>query len=360
MSGLSAEDLRELALLKEILEKGTYYDLFGVGRECERAELRTSYYAISRRFHPDRFYRQDLGGHEELLEQVFAGINLAYRTLDDPEERSRYNREIGGRAPRVAPPKAPKKKRRKRSTEKTRVAKIGSAEEEDTHTVEFSLASPIESPVGEDAEPDEVEAPRSTKKRRSKTRKRTVSRAPPAVAALQKQLVKRLKKARRYYESGLEDAQNNQWVKAASSFYLACQFDPRNEDYKAEYEAANAKARSHQATEYVRMARNAEDYGSHREAIVYYQKATELNPPDGIAYFRLGVLLQKLDAEDRAALDNLRTAVSKDGNKIDYRLALAEVYETHGMKLNAHREYSVATQLDPGNETAKAGLKRTR
>lgn len=362
MSGLSAEDLRELAQLKEILENGTYYDLFGVGRECERAELRTSYYAISRRFHPDRFYRQDLGGHEELLEQVFAGINLAYRTLDEPDERSRYNREILGQEPRIAPPTAPAKKRRSRKSEKSRVAKIGTAEQEDTHTVEFSLG-PVdgEEEGAEGAAPGEPAKPRPKRAKRKGAKKpRRDSRAPPAVAALQKQLIKRLKKARRYYEAGLEDAEAGQWVKAASSFYLACQFDQRNTDYKAEYEAANTKARPHQATEYVRMGRNAEDYGSHREAIVYYQKATELNPPEGIAYFRLGVLLLKLDPEDRAALDSLRTAVSKDGNKIDYRLVLAEVYETHRMRLNAHREYSVATQLDPGNETAKAGLKRTR
>jgi len=357
MAGLSAEDLRELAQLKEILENGTYYDLFGVGREFERAELRTSYYAISRRFHPDRFYRQDLGGHEELLEQVFARINLAYRTLDDPDERSRYSREIGNRGGKAPPPPKPAPRKTRRSTQKgQRVAKIGTAEEDDTHTVEFSLG-PGEP---EDADAGEVPGAPSKPEAKKAKKKKGPSRAPPAVAALQKQLVKRLKKARRYYESGLEDAQSGQWIKAASSFYLACQFDTRNADYKAEYEAANSKARSHQATEYVRMARNAEDYGSHREAIVYYQKATELNPPDGIAYFRLGVLLLKLDEEDRAALDNLRTAVSKDGNKIDYRLALAEVYETHGMKLNAHREYSVATQLDPGNETAKAGLRRTR
>ncbi|HJN77975.1 MAG TPA: DnaJ domain-containing protein [Myxococcota bacterium] len=354
MSGLSAEDLRELAQLKEILENGTYYDLFGVGRQFERPELRTSYYAISRRFHPDRFYRQDLGGHEELLEQVFAGINLAYRTLDDPEERGRYNRELGIRPTKLAPPGPPPAKKKPGSG---KAAKIGTAEEEDTHTVEFTITG-----IREDVENDvsaEEQVSETPKKRRPRKR-RSVNRAPPAVVALQKQLVKRLKKARRYYESGLEDAQEGRWVKAASSFYLATQFDQRNADYREEYEAANSKARSHKATEYVRMARNAVDSGSHREAIGYYQKATELNPPDGVAYFQLGVLLLKLDAEDRAALDNLRIAVSKDGNKVDYRLALAEVYETHGMKLNAHREFAAVSQLDPGNDTAKAGLRRTR
>lgn len=357
MAGLSDEDLRELATLKEILENGSYYDLFGVGREFERAELRTSYYAISRRFHPDRYYRQDLGGKEELLEQVFAGINLAYRTLDDPEERGRYNAELGVRAPKVKPPPRAKKAdasvlgKTKKARRKARAVEPVD-EAGDTHVVDFERGD------GATADKAPVEAPTATKKKAKKRPKR--DKAPPAVAALKKQLAMRIRKARRHYENGRSHADAGEWVQAASALYLACQFDPRNPDYKREHEVANTKARSAQAKQYVQLAKNAEDYGSHREAIVYYQKATDLNPPDGQAFFRLGQLLFKLDPDDRAALDHLRTAVTKDGGHAEYRLALGEVYERHNMRLNAHREYKAATQLEPGNDTAKAGLKRTR
>ncbi|MCP4804129.1 MAG: J domain-containing protein [Proteobacteria bacterium] len=358
MPGLSDDDLRELANLKEILEKGTFYDLFGVGREFERAELRTSYYAISRRFHPDRYYRQDLQGQEELLEQVFAGINLAYRTLDDPDERRKYSAEIGVRAPKLKAPVPPKKKKadasmlgRKRRAQA--VEPVG--DEVDTHTVDvdFNLWGRRHEGGPSDEEPIAPSKPKAKKKKKK-------SRAPPAVAALKKQLAARLRKARRHYESGLAQIDDGKWVQAASSLYLACQFDPRNADYKREYERANTKARAAQAAQYIQLAKNAEDYGSHREAVVYYQKATDLNPPDGMAYFRLGQLLWKLDPEDRAALDHLRTAVTKDGGCVEYRLLLAEVYEQHQMRLNAYREYKAANQLEPGNDTAKAGLRRTR
>ena len=360
MAGLRDEDLRELANLKEILEKGSYYDLFGVGREFERAELRTSYYAISRRFHPDRYYRQDLGGHEELLEQVFAGINLAYRTLDDPEEREKYNVELGVRAPKLKPPVPPRKKKADASTlgRKRKARAVEPVDEDgDTHTVDFNLGG--RRPSASDSE-DAADADAPPRPEKAKKKKKRRDRAPPAVAALKKQLAARLKKARRHYESGLRQIDEGSWVQAASSLYLACQFDPRNPDYQREYERANAKARTAQAQQYIQLAKNAEDYGSHREAVVYYQKAADLNPPDGVAYYRLGQLLWQLDPEDRSALDHLRTAVSKDNGRVEYRLALAEVYEQHSMRLNAHREYKAANQLEPGNETAKAGLKRTR
>jgi tetratricopeptide (TPR) repeat protein len=180
------------------------------------------------------------------------------------------------------------------------------------------------------------------------------------VSALKRQLIRRLKKARVHHRSGQEAEADGRWVAAASSYYLAHQYDPRSADYEADYRRANGKARTIQAARLVQLARNAEDYGSHREAIVYYQKACELDPPEGEAFYRLGVLLRRLDPEDRTVLDSLRAAVVKTGTRAEYRLALAEVYEATGMKLNAHREYQAALKLEPGNDTAKSGARRTR
>ena len=341
--GLSTDELQELRRLGDILERGTYYELFGVEREYAREELRKAYYGLSRRWHPDRFYRQDLTGQEELLEEVFAGINLAYRTLDDPKERTKYDRELvlRGMADKVVQPPPAAKKGRKAPVE------VSADEVDDTHVVNVD--------VGRKAKKDTS----SDKKARKKKRKKS-SAPPSAVVGLKKQLLKRLRKAKNYYEAGQADLEENNVVKAASSFYLAHQYDPRNKVYKAAYDDASGRARSVQAQQFVGMARSAEDYGSHREAIVHYQKAVELDPPDGLAFYRLGRLLRRLDSMDRAALDNLRQAVIKDSKKTEYRIALAECFEDHSMKRNAHREYRAALELEPGNETAKSGLKRTR
>ncbi len=353
MSGLTTEELRELHQLREILDSGTFYDLFGIGRGFDRAQLRTSYYAISRRFHPDRFYRQDLGGHETLLEEVFAGINLAYRTLDEPEERKRYDREIGPKAPTAPPSSAPGSSAREKASapppvDQPRVVDTGDVP--DSHTVEFQR------PTDSSSEASSA-GPRARARKKKPQRS---SSAPPAVAALKTQLIRRLKRARVHYRGGEAAEAQNQWVSAASSYYLAHQYDPRNADYEAAYKRANGKARTIQAAQLVQLARNAEDYGSHREAIVYYEKACELNPPEGEAYYRLGMLLRRLDPDDRAVLDNLRAAVTKTSTRAEYRLALAEVYESTGMKLNANREFQAALKLEPGNDTAKSGLRRTR
>mgnify|MGYP002631239977 CR=1 FL=1 len=346
--GLSEEDALALSRLGDVLDRGTFYELFDIPREHDRNDLRQAYYGLSRRWHPDRFYRQDLEGREELLEQVFAGINLAYRTLDDPDERTKYDRELVLRGLAKASPRKPPPPRSKRRSGPVEVGADEGAD--DTHTVHAD--------VGRKVSTDD--APAEPKKKRRRKKKKSGTAPPAAVLGLKKQLIKRLRKAKTYYEAGQVDLEANNVLKAASSFYLAHQYDPRNDTYKVAYEEANGKARSVQVQQFVGMARSAEDYGSHREAIVYYQKAVELDPPDGVSFYRLGLLLRRLDATDRAALDNLRTAVAKTQNKVDYRVALAECFEDHSMKLNAHREYKAALELDPGNETAKTGLKRTR
>ncbi len=332
--GLSETELVELRQLGDILERGTYYELFRIQRVFNREDLRNSYYDLSRRWHPDRFYRREIGVNTLIVEEVFAGINFAYRTLDDPEERSRYDRELVLRGivdKRVLPPDDPRPK---------------VPDEPDPSTEEPAS--------GEEAPPSKG---RKGKKRPKKRPKKQIS-AP--MAALKKQLVKRLRKAKTYYQSGLESLKNEQVLKAASSFYLAHQYDPRNEEYKKRYLETNGQARGVRAQQLISLARSAEDYGSFREAVSYYQKAVELDPPEGAAYYRLGRLLRRLDATDRAALDNLRVAVNKTGDMIEYRLQLAECFEDHGMKLNAHREYKSALEIDSGNEAAKTGLKRTR
>ena len=60
--GLKPEDVSELHRLSEVLREGTHYELLGVAEDFDRTALKNAYHNLSRRFHPDRYYRQDLGG----------------------------------------------------------------------------------------------------------------------------------------------------------------------------------------------------------------------------------------------------------------------------------------------------------
>ena len=63
-----------------------FYNILGVTRNASPDDIKRSYRALARKFHPD------LNPGREDLAQRFKDITAAYETLSDPERRSRYDR----------------------------------------------------------------------------------------------------------------------------------------------------------------------------------------------------------------------------------------------------------------------------
>ena len=93
MSSLSAEEHKAIEELASRVEAGDYYAILGVDTECNQADLKKAYYDLSRRFHPDRFYRRDVGDTLEQIEEVFTGINISFEVLSDDVKRRRFDLE---------------------------------------------------------------------------------------------------------------------------------------------------------------------------------------------------------------------------------------------------------------------------
>ncbi len=74
---------------------GSYYDVLGVARDCDRAALREAYFEQLERFKPDRFEGRDLGAYAMHIEAIGREVNLAFAVLGDPDRRARYDRRLG-------------------------------------------------------------------------------------------------------------------------------------------------------------------------------------------------------------------------------------------------------------------------
>src|SRR6185369_3633765 len=66
--------------LARVKNSQTHYDVLNVGREVSASELKTVYYQLARRYHPDRFRRAE-AALVSRLESAFARITQAYDTL---------------------------------------------------------------------------------------------------------------------------------------------------------------------------------------------------------------------------------------------------------------------------------------
>jgi tetratricopeptide (TPR) repeat protein len=82
--------------LTRIKNSQTHYEVLDVGREVSSSELKTVYYQLARRYHPDRFRKLDAALVSQ-VESAFARITQAYDTLRDDRLRSNYNAKIEAR-----------------------------------------------------------------------------------------------------------------------------------------------------------------------------------------------------------------------------------------------------------------------
>ena len=82
----------EIRRLLEVVEKGTYYDLFGVTANSSPAQIHESFQQLARKFHPDRHMGQS--ERVGLLQDLMSRVTTAYKTLADNEKRASYDKEL--------------------------------------------------------------------------------------------------------------------------------------------------------------------------------------------------------------------------------------------------------------------------
>lgn len=66
-----------------------YYQILGLNRSADAAQIKAAYKKLAMRYHPDR------NAGDKSAEEIFKLINEAYHTLSDPLKKSRYDLRFG-------------------------------------------------------------------------------------------------------------------------------------------------------------------------------------------------------------------------------------------------------------------------
>jgi curved DNA-binding protein CbpA len=305
---LSAAERETLTQLAVIAESRDHYALLGVVPGAPASDIQRAFYERSRSWHPDRFFRKELGPFREKLDQVFLAVTESYRILSNPATRAAYDRTRPA-APARPAPRAP------------------------------GAAAAASGPAA-------ARLPRPPDRAMSK-----------AVEEMRNQLKERLSRAAALHAEGMAALKDGHVVKASNALSMALTFDPNNAQYKADAESARREARIVQAKQFLAAAENAESFANHRQAQASYQKAIEYGLREARVYYRLGLLTKKLDEDSKAAMQHLRQAVALDGENVEFRIVLAELYVETGMQTSARAQYEHILSLDKSNSKAKDGLK---
>ncbi len=100
---LTDEERRNIDEVHSRLKGATFYDLLGVPRDAERRAIRDAYFALSKRFHPEVFFKRSLGLYRTRIDEVFRAFTQAYDTLGNAKERAAYDGRIAALGPGAAP-----------------------------------------------------------------------------------------------------------------------------------------------------------------------------------------------------------------------------------------------------------------
>jgi len=97
-AALSEVRRKRILYFYQRLDEQNYYELLQVPADAEVSIIRRAYYKATKRFHPDRYFKRDIGPFREFLSTIFKRLGKAYDVLSDAESRRKYDLLLQHRA----------------------------------------------------------------------------------------------------------------------------------------------------------------------------------------------------------------------------------------------------------------------
>jgi curved DNA-binding protein CbpA len=291
---------RELLALEARGARLSHYELLGVPADADGGVIRRAYLEKSKRFHPDAWYRKDLGQFAALLSKWFQRLSAAYQVLSDEESRIAYDTE---------------------------------------HKADLSDSD--KAAVGR------RELSRADLDRRSREGRERLLRTKGFA---------RIGAARKLYEESMQLAQIGERNNAIAALKAARELDPHRKEISlrlVELEREQARARAQSA---LISAREREEHGKWAQALAAYAGAFQHDPSSFSA--ALGAARCALENGDlQQASTWASRAIELNGADAAARLLLARIFKAMNMKARARTELHTLLAREPDNKEAKALLR---
>jgi len=88
---LPEEKRRKIDELYVIVDLLDHYQVLGVERGADRAKIKSSYFELSKQFHPDTAFRKNVGPYRAKMEVIFKRLTEAYDVLSKKKAREDYD-----------------------------------------------------------------------------------------------------------------------------------------------------------------------------------------------------------------------------------------------------------------------------
>ena len=85
---------RDIVAMYERIQNEDFYQLLEVDRDADAALVANRFRQLAKLWHIDRFSGVELGEEKPKIQEIFATLNRAHRTLSDPDARADYDLQI--------------------------------------------------------------------------------------------------------------------------------------------------------------------------------------------------------------------------------------------------------------------------
>jgi len=292
-----------------------YFELLDVPRDADAKQIKRAYFSLSKVYHPDRYFRANLGDYTVRLEQIFRKLVEAYELLSDPNTRSEIERTMG------------------------------------------AMPEPEPEPVAEasetDAAPERKLPPRKLTKRQTLERLRRHFRLPPQI------LAERKLKASHFFDAAMVAAKRERWQEAAPSLRLAIAFDPWNDEYRKSFSNILSRNYEQRAIKLLDEADGPVDPGDKSEALRLLEEVLIHRPADPDVNHRAARLALDIHELERAT-EYAEAACELCPESAENCITLARVLRADGRREKAKTVLTEAARIDPKNEEVQAELQKLR
>jgi curved DNA-binding protein CbpA len=302
---------REIRELARALPQLDYFQVLGISRSAAPDEVRDAFFQRSKTFHPDRYFKKELGPYGGLLTEIYKRIVAAHDVLRDPKLRASFERTLAETSRRRASPGASRPSRSR---------------------------------------------PRRRAGGGLSLRNRLGLQSPGLMlVSLQKQLEQSRARARKHFDAALAQKAAGDWARAAQLVELALAFDPREKQYHDELAEILPRANADRASD-VRRKAELLLRGDRAGAAELLEEAAQLCPTDAELAYKLSTLLFEMGTDlAKAALYGER-AVALDEDRVPFLKSLAQIYRQAGAPQKARKHLQHAWELDPLDKEIRQAL----
>lgn len=237
-----------------------FYDILGLTRQATTADVKSAYYHLAKKYHPDRHHQRDSGDLRPKLERLFALISQAYETLSQSADRAAYDERIRGKSGSLAG-----------ALPKSAAASADHATKDSRASFEARTPSDdLKSSGGRRGDSDPLQPPAQSPAADAAPRKNQSDLPPAQMAEV-------------YYQQGRARFERKEYHAAVHLLREAIKLDPSRAPYHYHLGIA--------------LIRNPR---TRRDAELHLSKAAELEPYNAQVRVKLGLLYKEAGLSKRA------------------------------------------------------------